>query len=304
MTTVAHAGPYEFPDDFDWLPDRLAQFDVRPRLDPPRRIEGGPSNARVSALQWGDPARTRSLYLHGGGQNAHTWDVVIALVGEPALAVDLPGHGHSAWRADRDYRPRQNAAAIAALVDELGLRQVKVVGMSWGGVTATALVELRPDLVEQLTLIDVLPGVEDTTSAMTAEELGAVALVMGARTFPTFEAMLDSAAAARGRRSEHLERGVRHNARRREDGQWIWRYDDLTGSDMRRTDDLWPALERFPGPVRLVRGGASRFVAETAIDRLRTVRPDADVIVVPGAGHSVQGDAPLPLSDILGRTRD
>ncbi len=35
------------------------------------------------------------VFLHGGGQNAHTWDTVILGLGVPALAIDLPGHGRS-----------------------------------------------------------------------------------------------------------------------------------------------------------------------------------------------------------------
>ena len=59
------------------------------------------------------------MFLHGGGQNAHTWDTVIVGLGEPALAVDLPGHGHSGWRADGDYSPQNNAAALAPVLREL-----------------------------------------------------------------------------------------------------------------------------------------------------------------------------------------
>ena len=58
----------------------------------------------------------RIIFLHGGGQNAHTWDTVIVGLGEPALAVDLPGHGHSGWREDGDYSPQNNAAALAPVL--------------------------------------------------------------------------------------------------------------------------------------------------------------------------------------------
>ena len=49
---------------------------------------------RLSALVWGtgDP---ELVLLHGGGQNAHTWDTVAMASGRPLVAIDLPGHGHS-----------------------------------------------------------------------------------------------------------------------------------------------------------------------------------------------------------------
>ncbi len=57
-------------------------------------VEDGPA---VSALAWGD-AEPELVLLHGGGQNAHTWDTVALALGRPLLAVDLPGHGHSGRR--------------------------------------------------------------------------------------------------------------------------------------------------------------------------------------------------------------
>ena len=58
------------------------------------------------------------MLLHGGGQNAHTWDTVALALGRPLIAIDLPGHGHSARRADRDYGPWRNAEAVAVVLDQ------------------------------------------------------------------------------------------------------------------------------------------------------------------------------------------
>lgn len=60
-----------------------------------------PSGRRLSALVWGHRPPELVL-LHGGAQNAHTWDSVALLLGRPLMAIDLPGHGHSDWRLDRD----------------------------------------------------------------------------------------------------------------------------------------------------------------------------------------------------------
>ncbi|MCE7885702.1 MAG: hypothetical protein DYH08_17905 [Actinobacteria bacterium ATB1] len=50
------------------------------------------SGLRLSALVWGcGPAEL--VLLHGGAQNAHTWDTVALALGRSLVAVDLPGHG-------------------------------------------------------------------------------------------------------------------------------------------------------------------------------------------------------------------
>lgn len=106
-------------------------------------------------MRWGRTPRI--IFLHGGGQNAHTWDTVIVGLGEPALAVDLPGHGHSDWREDGDYSPQNNAAALAPVLSELAPQADLVVGMSLGGLTAIRLAAVAPALVDELVLVDVTP---------------------------------------------------------------------------------------------------------------------------------------------------
>ena len=65
------------------------------------RIEVAVGPHRVSGLRWGcgDP---EVVFLHGGGQNAHTWDALLLQTDFPAVAFDLPGHGRSSWRTDGD----------------------------------------------------------------------------------------------------------------------------------------------------------------------------------------------------------
>ncbi len=62
----------------------------------------------LSALRWGT-AEPELVFLHGGAQNAHTWDTVALALNRPLLAIDLPGHGHSDWRSDHSYFPVENA---------------------------------------------------------------------------------------------------------------------------------------------------------------------------------------------------
>ena len=55
---------------------------------------------RLSALAWQD-SDPELVLLHGGAQNAHTWDTVAMALGRPLVAIDLPGHGHSDGPGDR-----------------------------------------------------------------------------------------------------------------------------------------------------------------------------------------------------------
>ena len=76
------------------------------------------SGQEISALVWGDGAAGVVL-LHGGAQNAHTWDTVALALDRPLVAVDLPGHGHSSHRDDHAYWPAENAVAVERAAREL-----------------------------------------------------------------------------------------------------------------------------------------------------------------------------------------
>jgi len=67
---------------------------------------------RVSALVWGD-GPPELVLVHGGAQNAHTWDTVALALRRPLVCIDLPGHGHSDWRDDHDYWPWTLAPDVA-----------------------------------------------------------------------------------------------------------------------------------------------------------------------------------------------
>jgi pimeloyl-ACP methyl ester carboxylesterase len=285
--------------EFALLGENAAQAGVDGPLPAVTRVERGP----ISALRWGTE-RPRVVFLHGGGQNAHTWDTVILGLGVPALAIDLPGHGRSAWRADGDYGPKLNAAAVEPVIRELAPDAELVVGMSLGGLTALRLAVTTSDLVRTLVMVDVTPSAPERHEQMTKAQMGAVALVQGDRNFPTFAAMVDVTVGASPHRSrESLRRGVFHNSQELPDGTWTWRYDTFRNSD--GFEGLWDDAARLSTPTTWVRGANSFFVNDDDAAEFARIAPGfQQVIVVPDSGHSVQGDQPLALVEILSSVLD
>jgi esterase len=283
--------------EFSLLSENAEQAGVAGPLPHVERVAAGAADREVSALRWGD--QPRIVFLHGGGQNAHTWDTVIVGLGEPALAVDLPGHGHSAWREDGDYSPRHNADTVAPVLREFAPSADLVVGMSLGGLTAIRLAAAAPDLVQELVLVDVTPSALQRHAELTAEQQGTVALMQGEREFPSFQAMLDlTVAAAPHREVKALRRGVFHNSRRLDNGKWTWRYDTIR--KVPDFDGLWDDADALAAPVTLVRGGSSGFVTdEDAAELGRRAKHFRGAHVVEYSGHSVQSDQPRTLIDLL-----
>jgi pimeloyl-ACP methyl ester carboxylesterase len=258
----------------------------------------------LSYLRWGTE-EPELVFLNGGAQNANTWDTVVLALGRPAVAIDLPGHGHSDRRADRDYGPWSNAEAVAEVIAAVAPQAVAVIGMSLGGATNIRLTATRPDLVRKAVLIDVTPQINDATRDLTTIERGSVSLIGGPPVWDTFEEMAQAAIALSPfRAASGVRRGARHNSRRLEDGRWTWRY-DLFGpwpEDAPQWTDfasLWDDVEAITVPVLFVRGGESKFNRDEDVEQLQRRLPSVRVETVAGAGHAVQSDRPLDLVRLI-----
>jgi pimeloyl-ACP methyl ester carboxylesterase len=299
-------------DEFGLFHENIAEYDLDvAELPAVARVEtavGDDGSTRsVSALRWGSGA-AEIVYLHGGAQNAHTWDTVALALRRPALAVDLPGHGHSDWRADGAYSPMNLADDVAAVVDAHAPEARVVVGMSLGGLTAMELAVRHPHLVRSLVMVDITPGVNAAkTKAITD-------FVDGPQEFASFDDLLARTIEHNPTRSESsLRRGILHNAHQQPDGSWQWRYDRGSHARARQVapettsvdetadalSPLWDHFESIACPVTLVRGSLSPVVDDDDVAEARRRQPELVVHVVDGAGHSVQGDRPVELAAIL-----
>jgi pimeloyl-ACP methyl ester carboxylesterase len=251
---------------------------------------------RMSALVWDDDD-PEIVLVPGGAQNAHTWDTVALALDRPLVAVDLPGHGHSDWRADRQYWPLENAVDVATTMRALAPSPRVVVGMSLGGLTSVVLAARHPELVPRLVLVDVTPGTDREKAAPIT------AFVAGPERFASFDEILERTVAFNPTRTESsLRRGILHNAREHDDGTWTWRYDRwrlAEGEDVPDFRPLWDDVSKLTMPLMLVRGADSGVVGDEDVVELRRRQPNVRVEVVEGAGHSVQGDRPVELARLI-----
>ena len=302
-------------DEFGLFHENIAEFDLAASDAPVvRRVETPLADGRsVSALVWGtdDP---ELVLVHGGAQNAHTWDTVALDLGRPLVAVDLPGHGHSAWREDGAYTPTNLADDLAAVVRVQAPNARVVVGMSLGGLTSLELAHRHPELVRQLLLVDITPGVNQHKAKAVID------FVNGPQSFASFDALLARTIEHNPTRSESsLRRGILHNAHQAAEGHWEWNYDrrsharsrdaePTTFADAAATADappveglspLWDHFAELRCPITLVRGSLSPVVDDDDVAEALRRQPDVRVEVVDGAGHSIQGDRPVELAAII-----
>jgi pimeloyl-ACP methyl ester carboxylesterase len=292
-------------DEFGLFAENIAEYGIDASATPlVNRVRVEVADGRnLSALVWGDTDPALVL-VHGGGQNAHTWDTVALALGESLVAIDLAGHGHSDWRDDGLYNHDNLAEDVSIAIQQLAPHARAVVGMSLGGLTALAVAHRAPQLVRQLVLVDITPGV----NAQKAKAV--IDFINGPQNFASFEELLARTKQHNPTRSESsLRRGILHNAYQLTDGSWQWRYDrrgharSTSGDDL-STDQfsgLWDAISQLACPLLVVRGGLSPVVDDADIAEVKRRKASAEIVRIENAGHSIQGDRPIELARLLRR---
>ena len=256
----------------------------------------------ISALKYTDDEPVVTL-LHGAGLNAHTWDSTVIAMGLPALAIDLPGHGDSSWRADASYTPDNLADDVILAIEALTSRPQILVGHSLGGLTAAAIASRRPDLVERVVFVDIVPALDPKIGPA---ELRAF---YARQDFATRDEVVDYAMSfGMGSDRAGTARGVLFNTRVREDGRVEWKHhfaqlalailpEGGAEGTLVQNERAWQNVESIGAPVTLVRGSRG-YIDEPALATFTRRVPEATVITV-DAGHNVQETQPVALAAII-----
>ena len=96
-----------------------------------------------------------------------------------------------------------------------------------------------------------------------------------------------------------------HNAHELEDGNWAWRYDvgrawkNENSEESIDFSELWNKVAEINSPIHLWLGGAWSVVGDEDIEKMKNLQKELVVRKVEGAGHSIQGDKPLELTELI-----
>jgi len=296
-------------DEFSFLAEQAADAGLDVPVPRGERLALTlPDGRTLSALRYGEGAPVVT-FLHGAGLNAHTWDTTILALGLPALAIDLPGHGDSSWRDDAAYVARVLAPDVAVGIDAWTEGPQLLVGQSLGGLTAAAVAASRPDLVRELVVIDITPGIDPAGGASQIRQFFA-----GPTDWASREELTERALSfGLGGSPKAAARGVYFNSRIRPDGRVEWKHhfahvanalaaDPEAAAQADAAQDAvaavlgesgWEDLAAVQAPVLLLRGDHG-YVTEAEAADFGVRLPQATVETVT-SGHNVQEELPVDL---------
>jgi haloalkane dehalogenase len=133
----------------DELLEGLPDFPFRPVY---REFDG----LRLAHIDEGDGPPV--VFFHGEPTWSFLWRKVIPAVrdaGFRCLAADLPGFGRSDKPLALDwYTYDRHTASMAALLDDLDVRQATIVVHDWGGPIGLRLAVEHPDRIERMVILD------------------------------------------------------------------------------------------------------------------------------------------------------
>ncbi|WP_107851930.1 alpha/beta fold hydrolase [Oceanimonas marisflavi] len=280
-------------------------------MSEPREYHIDLDGRRLAVMEWGNPDGIPLVALHGWLDNAASFTLLAQLLPHVRLiAPDLAGHGLSEHRAPgQPYYIWDNIADVLALLDELELKRVALLGHSMGAGVATLLAGAFPERVSQLLLLDGL--VPRTYTASTLPEQMAAALNKGSRLrrrgWRPYASLEDALQARMGGRypvSREAAGWLLERSLEQTTEGWVWRHDIALSqpSVVRLCDEQVAAfLQRLSMPVLLMMAKQGNEV--DGVQPLLGLVPELTYQVLDGGHHMHLEEAPAALIAGLIRER-
>ncbi|WP_139559475.1 alpha/beta fold hydrolase [Methylotetracoccus oryzae] len=235
------------------------------------------------------------LCLHGLTRNSSDFDdfaPAMASSGHRVLTFDMRGRG----RSDKDPQWRRYmlptyAGDVAFCLDTLVTGPCVFLGASMGGLITMILAGTAPQFVSAAVLNDVGPVLNPAGLARIVADVG------NTGPFASWRALAEAVEHTQGTCFPGMDeafwqRFARRVGRDRSDGWVEFAYDPAIANALATSaacpaPDLRPlfaALARVP--VLVVRGADSDILTPAGVAEMRRIKPDLEVVEVPGVGHA------------------
>ena len=257
---------------------------------------------KLQFWDYGQDAKPSLALVHGGLDHARNWDWVARSLREHyhVYALDLRGHGNSAWAPGAMYSLAEHVLDLSALLDIINDFPIRLVGHSLGGAVALHYAGVYPDRVRKAVSIEGL-GVppESRVHGPASEQLRH--WIESVRDIekrkPKSYPSLDAAIARMKEANPHLSDEVAkhltlHGTNWEADGSLVWKFDNfarLFPPYGHRIEDAVEMFRRISCPVLLF-WGVESFLPLPETDRRKMAIRDCRLIRVQNAGHWLHHD--------------
>lgn len=237
---------------------------------------------RLHYLDWGSADKPPFIMLHGISRVAHQFDHIAPFFSADyrVIAIDMRGHGDSAWSPEGAYVVEDYVKDLEAFVAQLNLRGLTLLGNSTGGRVVQVYAGLHPERVARLIVEDVGPErTNEIASAFTRQ------VENEKEGWASEDELVAFLRKSNSKTPEPILRSYAHFAsKQREDGRVVWKRDPNLAKGFVPTE-LWRFVSQIKCPTIYILGGASRIVPPETQQKLKETLPDVQIVVMPGLGH-------------------
>ncbi len=249
---------------------------------------------------WGDESQPPLLLIHGNRDHARTWDQVACLLQQDycVYAVDLRGHGDSAWSIGGQYSLPEFVLDVAMLAENLHRNPLTIIGHSLGGAVTLNYAGVFPHNVRKIVAIEGLgprPG-EPTPGSMRMRQWVANMQEFDQRK-PRRYPSIEGAVQRMREENPHLTAEMAmhltvHGMKDNGDGTRSWKFDNYVRLrspyefNIAEAREIWNQIRC---PVLLIRGSES-WATDPEEDGKASAFHDYQSVMVKDAGHWVHHD--------------
>ncbi len=251
---------------------------------------------RLYYREVGDTANPPLCLLHGLFGSSGNWmGIVRQLQDEFRLIVpDLRNHGRSPHREPMDYPTM--AGDVLALLDELQLPSVNLLGHSMGGKTAMWVALTSPERIDKLVVADIAP-------VRYANRFEAIFQGLTQLPLERIDNREDADRCLAGRVSESGVRDYLLQNLVKQASGWSWRCNLPVLNRAITTLSGFPEMESrvFPGEALFIHGDRSNYVDEAARKVIKRRFPHYRERLLHEAGHWLYAEQPQVFAQALRR---
>ena len=246
-------------------------------------------------LEWGEAANPALVLLHGGSAHAHWWDHIAPALARThrVLALDLRGHGESAWAHPPAYEIADYVADLEGVITALDLDTPVLVGHSLGGFVALCYATTGTMNQGACVIVDSGPRLRPSRTMRLLRSLPPPVYSTEADVYTRFRLL-----PAETRATPELLRHIAlHSVRPDRTGRFHPKSDRAVMT--RQPCDLEWQLPRIACPILFIRGQHSRALPAERWADLVQACPQAAGMEIPQAGHHVFLDQPAAFLDTV-----
>ncbi len=245
----------------------------------------------------GPPDGTTVLLVHGHPESSHMWAAAMSALAEAgcrAVAPDLAGYGDSP--ADPPGTWERHVERLERFRSELGLGRCVLVVHDWGGLIGLRWACDNPGAVRALVISSsgFFPDGKWHGLAKVMRTSGSGEEVLASITREGLDAFLS--ASSPGIDQEALDEYWKAFA---DDDRRRAQLELYRSGDFEKLAPYEGKLAALGVPVLLVWGEHDEFAPVAGGHRLKRELPDAELVIVEGAGHFVWEDAPELTAGVL-----